>query len=184
MRKIMRGFSLGIECIVKGLMWIHRKSGINGILVIAILIALPCSIFFSESSSTQYKSGKRYAVTPVSDTEKVAEKDLPASIDRFADDYYKVVLQINNCYSTELPHAPYLTLNNEKYYASFRPLEYYCDIENSYDVISLENCIPAGTTMSIPYYFSGYELSGHTLSVMPLSDDEITKSNSFKLTVP
>jgi hypothetical protein len=39
MRKIMRGFSLGIECIVKGLMWIHRKSGINGILVIAILIA-------------------------------------------------------------------------------------------------------------------------------------------------
>ena len=28
----MRGFSLGIECIVKGLMWIHRKSGINGIL--------------------------------------------------------------------------------------------------------------------------------------------------------
>ena len=72
----MRGFSLGIECIVKGLMWIHRKSGINGILVIAILIALPCSIFFSESSSTQYKSGKRYAVTPVSDTEKVAEKDL------------------------------------------------------------------------------------------------------------
>ena len=59
MRKIMRGFSLGIECIVKGLMWIHRKSGINGILVIAILIALPCSIFFSESSSTQYKSGKR-----------------------------------------------------------------------------------------------------------------------------
>ena len=169
MRKIMRGFSLGIECIVKGLMWIHRKSGINGILVIAILIALPCSIFFSESSSTQYKSVKGYAVTPVSDTEKVAEKDLPASIDRFADDYYKVVLQINNCYSTELPHAPYLTLDNEKYYASFRPLE---------------NCIPAGTTMSIPYYFSGYELSGHTLSVMPLSDDEITKSNSFKLTVP
>ena len=72
----------------------------------------------------------------------------------------------------------------EKYYASFRPLEYYCDIENSYDVIYLENCIPAGTTISIPYYFSGYELSGHTLSVMPLSDDEITKSNSFKLTVP
>ena len=118
----MRGFSLGVECIVKGLMWIHRKSGINGILVIAILIALPCSIFFSESSSTQYKSGKRYVVTPVSDTEKVAEKDLPASIDRFADDYYKVVLQINNCYSTELPHAPYLTLDNEKYYASFLPL--------------------------------------------------------------
>ena len=99
MRKIMRGFSLGIECIVKGLMWIHRKSGINGILVIAILIALPCSIFFSESSSTQYKSGKRYAVTPVSDTEKVAEKDLPASIDRFADDYYKVVLQIGYIHS-------------------------------------------------------------------------------------
>lgn len=184
MRENMRGFSLGIKCIVKGLMWIHRKFGINGILVIAILIALPCSFFFSESSSTQYKSIKGYAVTPVSDTEKVAEKDLPASIDRFADDYYKVVLQINNCYSTELPHAPYLTLDDEKYYASFRPLEYYSDIEKSYDVIFLESCIPAGITMSIPYYFSGYELSGHTLSVMPFSDDEVTKSNSFKLTVP
>lgn len=180
----MRGFSLGVECIAKGVMWVHKKSGINGILVIAILIAIPCSFLSSESSSTKYRSFKGYSITPVSDTQKVAEKDLPASIDRFADDYYKVVLQINNHYSTELSHAPYLTLDDEEYYASFRPLEYYSDIEKSYDVISLENCIPAGTAVSIPYYFSGYELSGQTLSVMPLSDDEVTKSNSFKLTVP
>ena len=174
----MKGVTFLIEKLVTTT---YKKLGINGILLLLIFIAIPASLFYTDYNGPDYHFTTNYTLRVVTEPEKVAEKDVPPAIDRFADDYYTVSLQIDNYYSKEL-NLPYLSAfqEDEDNFISFRDYDYYDDIKG-YDVTSPDTCIPAGTGITLPYYFSGYELTDTDLTIRPYEDKEVNEENTVLL---
>ncbi len=179
----MNGLSIVLKYFIKLCCAAYRKLGINGILIIAIAVTIPASALHLNTTQSDYKYSTNYTVTAASDPEKAAQKDIPLSVDRFGDDYYKVRLQITNSYSTEIYPLPSLSAKNKENYVSLHELDYYSDIDD-YDVISPDTCIPAGTSVTIPYYITGYDLDGARISIAPFDEDEANDKNSLSIHLP
>lgn len=176
----MKGVSFIIE---KLFTTVYKHLGINGILLLIIAIVIPFSIFHTQYDGPDYSTSTNYTITPATKLKKVAKKDVPPSIDRFADDYYTISLRIHNYYSTEIVHMPYLSAAQEDNEISLLDYDYYSDIEK-YDVISPDTCIPAGTEVTVPYYFSGYGLERAEFSITPFDDSETNDGNTLLLELP
>lgn len=179
----MRGFSFIVKYTLRFCAYIFKHLGLNGLLLLILILVLPGSLYYTTKTKDNYKHSSQYTLSAVSDVEKIEEQAVPSCVRTQGEAYYKVTLEISNPYSHELIRLPSLDASHDDHYLLFAPYDYYTEIKD-YNTVAVYNCIPAKTSVKVPYYFSGNNIAGTTVTITPLLKEEKTKDNTLTFPVP
>lgn len=179
----MRGLSFIVKYTLRFCAYIFKHLGLNGLLLLILILVLPGSLYYTTMTKDNYKHSSQYTLSAVSDVEEVKEQDVPASVKEYDETYYMVTLELSNPYSHELVRLPSLDANQDDHYLHFTPYDYYTDIKD-YNTVEVYTCVPAKTSVKVPYYFSSDDIAGTTITVTPLLQNEKTEDNTLTFMVP
>lgn len=145
-----------IAYFIRFLMWLFRQVGINGILVVVILIELGgMRVYYSAGQDDyQYEDNCRLtevvSIEPVSAEDKrLVENGIKIEADR---KYYAVTVKLENYYSTDLEYMHIAAKNQNDYEVDCTRIQYYGTLEYYYVTDRL--LVPAGASNELDYIIS------------------------------
>lgn len=189
----MHAFAKLCELFFDFLCWIYKKVGINGILVVLILIEIPVLYFYYADNHSYYEIKDNYKLTAVTKYEELSPEEFPESASTDSH-YYHAIIQIDNYYYQET-HLPDLDAIDENgNYFSVSTCDYYDDLEEQTQYPTHpRSAIPAGTAVNATYLLeiSDYDLEGITsitfysfLDHIDAASEKEEYENGTRITVP
>lgn len=143
--------------LIQFIYWIFKEAGINGLLVIAILIEIPILCFYYSDASNFYAISENYRIRNITDYREISIDELPTDKKEYAMDfqhYYYTTVQIDNYYYSEI-HIPLLSaVDSDGDSLDFSESKYYDDLEDILPVYKnpyLRSVIPAGASAYVTY---------------------------------
>lgn len=149
----MHLFSEVISLFIRFFVWIFRKMGINGILVLLLLIELPVvSVYYSEESKHDTSRQNYKLAEPVSMEEisiedpRLTENGVSLKMDM---KYYLATIKVENYYSSDVRYMSIEAKNQDEERVNVWPVSYYGELK--YDYIQDGLSIPAGSSRDMQY---------------------------------
>lgn len=178
--------------------WIFKETGINGVLVIAILIEIPILLFYYSDSSSFYTISKNYRIQDIIDYKEISIDELPAAKKEYASDsdhYFHTIIQIDNYYYAET-HIPILSaVDSDGDSLYFLDYDYYDDLEDNLPIYknpNLHSVIPAGASAYVTYLLeipdynidTTDSITVYSADHLPYNSEEKEYNTGRRLTAP
>lgn len=144
--------TLLIKFVLKILRFIFLKVGINGILIVVLLIELPILHIYYQEESQQYRWEQEYRISqspqirPLSKEEALELGDLDVYE---GESHYLTELSLDNLYSNDIRYLSIYAKNQDGYELRFHSLDYYDSAQGKGQTV-----IPAGTRGKKTYVLS------------------------------
>ena len=169
-----------IAKLIEGCIWFVNKFGINGFLVILLVIEIPVVYVASDSIGSGYRGARNYKIKNV-DEETVRQNCPDMDYDE-ENHYYLVTAYLTNFYGEEMRYALLHAQNQEGDYLVFEHVPYYDTAVVNHYGLSNRDVVPAGVTK--PYHYilelTDFELE-HTSEVILKETGENDATIAFSL---
>ena len=174
-----------IAKLIEGCIWFVNKFGINGFLVILLVIEIPVVYVASDSIGSGYRGARNYKIKNVdvrpADEETVRQNCPDMDYDE-KNHYYLVTAYLTNFYGEEMRYALLHAQNQEGDYLVFEHVPYYDTAVVNHYGLSNRDVVPAGVTK--PYHYvlelTDFELE-HTSEVILKETRENDATIAFSL---
>ena len=151
-----------MKLIVRGLInliaYIYKNTGINGILVLILIVELPCCLYYFYEVSSTYSIDDNLQLMQVKNFTPVSYEELPESTKEYYSDYqlyYHANVEIGNYYNADdnIPNLSAQDQNGESLHANY--YDYYDGYNEpgSFPKLDGRTVIPPGTSVIVPYLF-------------------------------
>lgn len=185
----MKLFIKLIELFFDFVVWIWKKTGINGVLVIAFCIELILIVPICSELESHQQITKNYQCKPAGDPVRVDTSTLPERLKKYAADdeiYYKVTLMVDNHSSMDLGYLSFRISDQNGDSLLYEWNDYYNSDAEASDLCGRDT-IPAASSGLVSYYIglSSYEAEDITaFHILP--DDHLikTKQNNNIMVLP
>lgn len=160
----MRIVSRIIALFIQFVFWIFKKTGINGILVIVLLIEIPILCLYYSDSSLDYILDDNYRIQKIVGYDEISIEELPETEKEYASDsyhYFYTTIQIDNYYYNEIRTPDLEAEDSEGDSLTFSQCGYYDDLEaNTSYSTHISAVIPSGASANVIYLLglSDYEI--------------------------
>jgi len=170
----MHFFSSIISVLIRFLIWLFKKGGINAILVLVLIIEIPIMIFYYNENCTAYQYEDVYRMESVTEIIPLTYKELPdyTSHQFQSGTCYRLVnIQFSNYYINDVTYPSIHIEDQDGNTIHSDCCDYYNNLYQSYQYGG-ECVIPPGTIVNIPCILS---IPHHQLSDI----DNLTIYNSY-----
>lgn len=158
--------------IIEGCIWFVKKFGVNGFLVIILVVEFPVVYLASDSIGSDYRGARNYKIKNVDvhpADEETVRQNCPALDYDGEQNYYEVTAYLTNFYGKEMPYALLHAENQDGDYLVLEHIPYYDTAVLKHYDMSYRDVVPAGVTK--PYHY-----------ILELTDFEVEQTSEVVLT--